>query len=107
LKRCKANELLFAAKRYKWKYDTLKFNLVVPCYFLTSIGKLFFMGYTFFLFSRKKERGTTRKKGLLAYELMRLPHIYSAPQFVLINLLLIFQTCEPTIVLDGWRKQGT
>jgi hypothetical protein len=63
LKRCKANELLFAAKRYKWKYDTLKFNLVVSCYFLTSIGKLFFMGYTFFLFSRKKERGTTREKG--------------------------------------------
>jgi hypothetical protein len=61
----------------------------------------------FFYFLGRKKEGPLGKKGLLAYELMRLPHIYSAPQFVLINLLLIFQTCEPTIVLDGWRKQGT
>jgi hypothetical protein len=80
--------------------------------FLNHNSQFFpFLNSKSFYFLRKKRKRvlhgrTATEKGTIAYELMLLPHIYNnAPHFVRTALLLIFEVCEPTFVLDDWGKQ--
>jgi hypothetical protein len=104
-----AKYVLFLGAMEMWH---AKIQLSYSMLFLNHHSQFFpFLNSKSFYFLRKKRKRvlhgrTATEKGTIAYELMLLPHIYNnAPHFVRTALLLIFEVCEPTFVLDDWGKQ--